>query len=754
MSSTELLSSKVVILEEEPSIPAISAIPSAILLCLGITKMGPIADKTLVTSFDEYSRVYGGFTLDSQVAIAAHSFFGQGGSFMWISRTCHFTDVTDRTTFIATIASGMLKNSGSAASPAVVGPSPQVEPFAMDNGDHLDIDIGSGTVASTFTGATATLLDTATYPVTPLTGGETLSVTVDGANGGREQAITAVGGETTAIDIANLFNGSLDGAKSIVSGGQVQLVTDKKGTAAGIQITTEGTLNAILSFPTSKIQGTGNVANLVQITALEVEAVVEAAHASSVDVVVGGTGSITVKTVADGATANIQVQGTSTFDFGLDTDLHEGADATPEDTLAIEGKTPGSYGDLISIKTEDATSGKSSEFNFKVLVDGAVKETFPNVTMDATDPAAANYIENRVNNENYGSALIKVTDQMLVLDADGKRPVNATSANLVGGDDGLTGLADSDYIGNEAGPTGLYCFDDIRSGRILIIPGVYTPAVHKAMLDYAEMYRNGSMFCVLDSPPQLTAQQVNTYVVTTASLLEYSEFGAIYWPWLKISNPQPSVFGSDSAITIPPSGVIAGRYASNDKVTGGIYESPAGTGGGFGILRGVLGVEDDPRGGSVHEVEDERKRDLIYPNRINPITRLPGTPWHIDGGRTLKSTGNFPNVGERRGVIFIEQTVAESMIIFKHRFNNKTTRNQVGRIIKIFLIREMNKGAFRSTNANEAFFVDVSDQLNPVANEFAGILTVRIGLATNKPNEFIVVLVTQDTRALEESLVA
>ncbi|MCK5604401.1 phage tail sheath family protein [Candidatus Pacearchaeota archaeon] len=262
------------------------------------------------------------------------------------------------------------------------------------------------------------------------------------------------------------------------------------------------------------------------------------------------------------------------------------------------------------------------------------------------------------------------------------------------------------------------------------------------------------MFCVLDCPPQQTAQQIVTYVETTASILEYSEFGAIYWPWIKVTNPQPSVYGDEPEISIPPSGWITGKFASNDQKNGGIYESPAGIGGGFGIVSGVLGVEDDPSGGSIHEVENERKRDLVYPKRINPITKLPGKPWHIDGGRTLKSTGNFPNVGERRGVIFIEQTLADGMIQFKHRFNNKKTRRQVRRVITAFLTQEMRKDAFRSTNADQAFFVDVSDQLNPVANEFAGVITVRIGLATNKPTEYIVVLVTQDTRAYEESLAA
>jgi hypothetical protein len=324
---------------------------------------------------------------------------------------------------------------------------------------------------------------------------------------------------------------------------------------------------------------------------------------------------------------------------------------------------------------------------------------------------------------------------------------------MIGGNDGLVGLADSDYSGNVAGPTGLYAFDRVSNGTMLIVPGVATQAVHLAMLDYAENYRNGALFCVLDPLASQTAQEMVVYV-DGSGLLEYSEFGALYWPRIKVANPAPSIFGTDSAITVPPSGWVAGKYAANDQKIGGIYESPAGIGDGWGVLRGVLGVEDDPTGMSRHQVLQEGYRDLVYPKRINPITKLDGAPWHIDGGRTLKSTGNFPNIGERRGVIFIEQTLKVGLQIFKHRFNNRANRRKANRIIFAFLLREMNKGGFRSMNPAEAFFVDTSDQLNPLVNEMAGLMTIRIGLATNKPAEFIRLLITQDTRALAAELAA
>lgn len=754
MASTELLASKIVILEEEPSFPSISSLPSAVLLCEGICERGPIADRNLFTSYEGYVRTHGSFTLDSEVAIAMHGFFYNGGSFAWVSRATHFTDLTDPNTTTATIGSVMLQNSGTASSPAEVTGT-GVGPFVLASGEHLDWDIGGGAVVLPFTGTPATDSTVGVGPYN-LVGGETILVSIAG---GPIQVVTfqvadfAVPGAATNAEVAARINTDSIGASTSLNAGLVVISTDQKGTGAAMDISGGTAIGAapLLDFTGGPQVGGGNVVDISSVTGLEVEALVQVAD-PGVDVVVNGTGTLIMQTVATGAATSLQVlPATTATSFGFDNLVHSGADATPEDTLLCEGKTAGSFSDNITIVTEAATSGTATEFNLKVVNGGLVKEVFPNITMDAT---LTNYVETVINHVNHGSDLIEVTDQLLGYGPLLDRPADGTSSAMVGGGDGLVGIVDADYIGNPAGPTGLYCFDTVNTGRILIVPGISTPAVHIAMLDYAEVHRGGTMFCILDIPSGLTATQAITYVETTASILEYSEYGAVYWPWIKVANPSTSVFGTDSAITVPPSGWVAGKYSSNDQKLGGVYQSPAGIGDGYGIIRGVLGVEDDPTGGSVHEVEDERKRDLVYPKRINPITRFPSTPWHIDGGRTLKSTGNFPNIGERRGVIFIETSLKQGLIVFKHRYNNKETRRQVKRVVRNFLIREMNKDAFRSRNANTAFFVDVSDALNPVANEFAGILTLRIGLATNKPAEYIVVLVTQDTRALSEELAA
>jgi len=755
--AAELLASKVVILEEEPSIPTIAALPSAVTLCLGITERGPIADPQLLTSFEDYNRIFGGFTLDSDVAVAAYGFFRQGGTFMWVSRTCHFTDLTDPNTATAAKGSVMLNNSGSLATPAVVGPGTDLAPFVLTDGQHIDIDIGAGPVVVTFNGTPAQLPNAPAVGPYALIGGETLGVVVNGVI----QTVTflptdfAVPGAATGLEVAARINSDISGAKCDVIGPApgpygLQLETDGSGNNYTLDIA-GGTAAPILAFVPGPVVGPGNVGDIVAVLATEVEALIEVAVglAGLVDVIVGGTGTITIETVATGLAAQIQVMPASTVDFGLDNLLHNGADAAVQATLEVEGKTPGSYTDDITITIADATNGQAGYFNLSVVVSGVVKEAWPNVTMDDT---SADYVETVLNDINLGSRLIAVDDQGLT-PLGIKRPANGTSAALAGGDDGLIGIADADYVGNVAGPTGLYTFDRVQTGRILIVPGLYTEVVHKGMLDYAEIDRNGSMFCFLDCPPQNTKVQVVTYL-TSAGLLEYSEFGAIHWPWIKVGNPQPAVFGTDDEITIPPSGWIAGKCAANDQRRGGVYEAPAGFGEGWGVIRGMTDVEDDPTGQTEHECVDEKTRDYVYPYRINPFNRTTGGLWYIDGSRTLKSTGNFPSIGERRGVIFIAESLKNGLEIFRHRFNNRTNRMRAERACRVFLEAEMNKGAFRSTDPARAFFVDFSNALNPVANEFAGIMTGRIGLATNKPTDWIILLITQDTRALEESLAA
>ncbi|MGN6108834.1 MAG: phage tail sheath family protein [Kofleriaceae bacterium] len=734
---SQLLSSKVVIEEEPPRIRSIAAAATSVLGAVGIAQRGPIDQAVLCTSFDEYEATFGGFIPDADLTLAALGFFTNGGSALWAVRTVHHTDVTDPTTVTAVRGAGFLVAGGGPSPAMVVG---SAAPVALANGDQIVLAVhGGADVAIVFTGERAAVLAGGGGPYA-LADSQSLTVRIDS---GLEQTIAFAAADFTSIssataaEVAAAINAELDGGRATAQGGVLRIASDMAGAASRIQVT-GGTANVVLGFPTTLASGAGNVADLSSVTFAEIEGLVEAT-VSGVDVRLAVGGGIELRTVATGPAATLQVGSATAAAFGFDTLLHTGSSSGTASALRVEGLDPGGYANQIEAEVRAATSGAVSEFDLAIIQDGVYRERFPNLSMD---PTSARYVEVIVNDERTGSRLVRVVDQLLA----GQPVPSVQIAALSGGDDGLSGLTDLDFIGSAAAKTGMYALDRVLDLTLLAVPARATPAVHDAMITYCEVERAGSVFAVLDPPAQYTAAEVISYVETTAGLLNRSEFGAIYWPRVKILNPQKSAFGSAEQIVVAPSGWICGVYARTDAGRpGGIYDPPAGTD--KGQLHGVYGFETD-------EVLEERKRDLVYPKRINPLTTGPGMPRFIDGSRTLKGDGNFPYVAERRGAIFIAQSLKAGVQFARHKNNTEGLRSQVRRSFTAFLITQMNNGAFRSREPAKAFFVDVSDQLNPPSVIFAGQLVARVGLATNKPAEFIVIRISQDTRALEAELAA
>jgi hypothetical protein len=742
--SSEFLSSKVVVLEEEPQVLSITALPSTVVLVEGITERGEISTPMLTTSSSEYWKGFGGFTADSQVAIFQHCFFLMGGQFLWVNRTCHFTDVTNKNSFIAVKGAQTLNNAGSTATPgSVTGTNPG--PWDMrdyDGVSHNTLDIaidGGAPVTATWAGTKGYKVDNAVWGAGLALDGLTTLVQVDS---GIVQTITFTpkGGVWNVDEAVDIINSQIVGANAAIDVANLRITSDRIGLISTIKHIAGGTADAILTWGAST-DGTGNINDLGAVTGLEVDAVVGATAV----VTVNSDGTVTLESLIAGAGHSIMIMAWSLADtvIGLDNLQHDGATDAPAPTLTLTGKTPGTYTANLSIVIGAATSLVAAEFNMVVYENGAIRELFPNLTMDAT---ALRYIETIVNHASYGSDLITATDLLLVLTPAQKRPVNGTYAALVGGNDGLVGLTDIDYLGSVTGPTGLYCFDRITSGTVLVIPGATTLALWQGMIQYAEVTREGTLFCVFDPQASRTAQQI---VTDTSTILESSEYGAMYWPRVKITNPSKSVFGTGDTITIPPCGPVVGRYAANDRFVGGVYESPAGLGlgGPNGVLGIVVGLEDDPTGDERHQVLDEKWRDYVYPKRINPIVQLEEGPFHIDGGRTLKSTGNWPHVCQRRGMIGIKASTKHALVYFKHRPNNKENRRRVYRSLDKYLEGEMYKGAFETKEKKTAYGIDVSDQLNSAVVRAAGQMKVRIGTKMATPSEFIWETLTADTLA-------
>lgn len=153
--------------------------------------------------------------------------------------------------------------------------SGNAQPFALDNGYVLNIEVDGG-AAQTFTfAATAGARTGNQAGPYAITNGWHLDVQVDG---GSTQVVTF--NTADFVDIANatlteviaLVNGDTTGLTASASGGFLRLTSDTKGTASEIEVmntSTAGLLTA-LGHTAGSTTGTGDAANIAQATAAEV----------------------------------------------------------------------------------------------------------------------------------------------------------------------------------------------------------------------------------------------------------------------------------------------------------------------------------------------------------------------------------------------------------------------------------------------------------------------------------------------------
>jgi len=749
--SNLLLASKIVVVEEPPQIRNIPGVPTAIAAFEGVTERGPVRVPQFVTSFEEFVSVFGGFIAASDLPLAIEGFFRNGGTSCWISRVVHYTDINDDATATAIKGEQTIGDRGGVAGPSIL--DSVAGPFQLEPAEDLVVDIdASGPDTLTLTAAAASALTGNAEPYA-LVNADTLvyqtNNLVTGAALGPVRTINFLTadfvsiGAATAEEVAAVINRDGIGISAEATGGTtVTIRSDARGSGASLVIDASSTSIVIgkLNLASGTTNGSGNVALIDAVTAAELAGLLTAlplGAGTAVDV----AGVLRLTSTATGLAATVVITAATTA-LGIFTGAlpitQNGTDAAESPSIKVIGKDPGTYINTHSVVIEAPSSGDADRFNLRVKRGTATQEIFPNLSMDPLDDR---YVETLVSDT---SILIDVEDQFSPAAPDNNRPKLGEFSAWLLADNGLTGLVDSDFTGTQAGGTGLFAFDLVNNITLLAIPGRATSAVHNAMISYCEVDRVGTCLSVLDPPESLDEQGIKAYVETTAALLNLSEFGAIYWPRIEILNPSTAVFGSSERLIVPPSGHILGVYARTDQSSpGGVYIPPAGVEN--GILFGCLGFETD-------DVLDERKRDVVYPSRINPLTTIDGSPRHIDGSRTLKGNGNFPFIAERRGVIFIESSLKAGLLFAKHRNNDRRLRMEVKRSIEAFLLIQFGVNAFRGETPSESFFVDVSDALNTIERIFAGQLNARIGLATQKPAEFIILTFTQDTRELEERL--
>jgi hypothetical protein len=732
---TDYLAADVKVKEGAPQLATVASSPTAVVGMVAVTMKGPFG-ATLTTSWPEWESLYGGYVANGDGAKAAKGFFENGGRFLWTVRTVHYTSVLDPNSKISAAAAIALQTSGAATQGSVT--SGNAEPFELAAGDTVVVKVDAGgNETATFDAVAAARTGSGGTYATGFVGGETLLLSTDA---GTIQTITFTSAAQTLAQVITEINPQLAGGYADDSGGELRITSDRKGTGSNVNVT-GGTGAATLGMGVGATAGTGDVSNIAAVTAAEAKTIIEADTTAQVTVESGG--EIAIKTPTVGAGGSIQVDASSTADdaakFDLDNSVHSGSAAGAGDTATATAKYHGAYGDGLQVVIGNANSGISDEFKWQTVENGVTVEAFDNLT---TVIGAPRNWETILNATAGGSQYVDLVD-LLAGTPPTNRPDNGTYS-LTGGSDGLTGLADTDFVGDAAGPTGMYELDIVEDLTLLIIPGRATSYVHQEMVTYSETHRKRQVFPILDPPANYSATQIRDYVLTTASLHELSEQGAIYWPRVKVKNPDESIFTSDEngLIVVPPSGHIAGAYARTDGEYN-VHQPPAGIE--RGILSGVLDFEN-------REVLDQVKRDIVYPANINPITTWSGAPIHMDGNRTLKTSGNWGYISERRGMSYISRQIKLLLAFTRHSNNDRTLRRRCHRTLDVFLTGQTELGAFRYSDPDQAFTIDFSDALNPESLVIQHKLRGRVGVRKAKSVDWTTIEIFEDLALLDAEL--
>jgi phage tail sheath protein FI len=270
---------------------------------------------------------------------------------------------------------------------------------------------------------------------------------------------------------------------------------------------------------------------------------------------------------------------------------------------------------------------------------------------------------------------------------------------------------------------GVYAFNRVDEILTVIVPDFAGDVtVTGDLLDYAESRAaqpsGGDRFIVLTTPIGSDPQEAVDWF--RYDLGRYSKYAALYWPWVVISDPLTT-----RPMTFPPLGHIAGVYARTDA-TKNVGKAPGGTV--DGALQFLLRLE---------YVATQGERDFVYPNKINPLISSPQTGLAVWGVRSIAIESEWKYVHARRLFMFLEKSVYNSTAWIVFENNGPALWARIRAQLNGFLLNLFNSGYFAGTNPSQAYFVICDSNNNTQAEIDNGQVIIDVGVAVNKPAEFV-----------------
>jgi len=400
------------------------------------------------------------------------------------------------------------------------------------------------------------------------------------------------------------------------------------------------------------------------------------------------------------------------------------------ETFAVTALEPGVPAGEITVEIIKSSGEDVPEDRFNLIVRrGSKEETFENLS-----PKKGKGVRNVLEVVNKESVLIRITEKPSDLSlaektpAEGKYALTTVKAKALL----VKEITPDAIVGNAAARSGVAGFELADDVTMVCVPDLMAlyqagkisregaKAVQLAMLSHCTNMKD--RFAIIDCLPGMNPQEVKDWRVNEAGY--DSKYGALYYPWIKVTNP----LGNGEGMFIPPCGHMAGIYARSDTQRG-VHKAPANE-----VVQGALGLEMQIT---------KSEQDALNPVGINCIRAFPGRGIRVWGARTISSDASWRYINVRRLFNFVEKSieVGTQWVVFEP--NDVDLWERIKRDITAFLTRVWRDGALFGTTAGEAFYVKCDEELNPPSVRDAGQVIIEIGLAPVKPAEFVIFRISQ-----------
>jgi hypothetical protein len=248
--------------------------------------------------------------------------------------------------------------------------------------------------------------------------------------------------------------------------------------------------------------------------------------------------------------------------------------------------------------------------------------------------------------------------------------------------------------------------------NMVVTPGVIRrlhPSVATSVLDMVE--QRNDCFYILDT----TAYNDSISLATAQASAIDSNMVATYYPWVKTID-----VNTNKLITIPPSVLLPGVFAANDRVAAEWF-APAGLNRG-----GLVGAV------SLLNRLTQSEKDELYEGKVNPIVQFPGQGIVVFGQKTLQDRPSaLDRINVRRLLLTVRKYIASSSRYLVFEQNTSETRNRFLNIVNPYL------DSIQQRQGLYAFRVVMDDTNNTPDVIDRNILAGAIFLQPTKTAEFI-----------------